>query len=350
LCAALNPNSKKILTQVLKEARERIQVDDDELTEARRRRGLIAAALLREFGRDARTYVNGSIAHGDALTPLTDIDLGIVIPDPDGEYGPHANGPGKLQARSADAIRRELKGEFPRLRVYTEDRKRAVYVVFGAPVDPNEDDFTADVIVALDHPSGVGLWIPLYETWDRSHPEGHTKLVRDAVRSSNVNYSRTVRLLKHWARKHSHPLCSWHIKALALAVLDVSMDQLVGMLAWFDYAIADLGVRDTPDPAGVTGPIVASIPRTELVEKLTKARGKLAEAIEFDQAGYGTLAVEALATFFNDDEMLPHPDPVEVAKQASQRSFDLRKARSARTSPMAATQVRHRTPVRSWAP
>jgi membrane protein implicated in regulation of membrane protease activity len=51
---------------------------------------------------------------------------------------------------------------------------------------------------------------------------------------------------------HSKPLCSWHIKALGLACLAVEMDQLDGMLTWFDHAIADLSWRETPDPATPT--------------------------------------------------------------------------------------------------
>jgi predicted nucleotidyltransferase len=344
-----NPDSPKILAKALREARERIQVCDDELTEARRRRGLLAECLRREFGPDSRTYVNGSIAHGDALTPLTDIDLGVVVPNPDGNYGPWAKGPEKLQQRAADAIRRDLKEEFPDLRVTVGGRKRSVYVAFGDPVDPDVDDFSADVIVALDHPA-QGLWIPNYTTWDRSDPEAHTRMVRDAVATSKVNYSKTVRLLKHWARRHSKPLCSWNIKALALGCLAVELDQLQGMVTWFDHAISELSWQETPDPAGVAGPISLPGDRMELVAKLKKARDKLAEAIAFANDGYDTLAVEALATFFNDSEMLPHPDPDEVAKQASQRALDLRMKRSASTTASAASQVRHRTAVRSWAP
>lgn len=346
---APNPNSKKLLTQVLREARERIQVSDEELDEARRRRGRLADALRREFGPGARCYLNGSIAHGDALTPLTDIDIGVVVPNPTGEYGPDAKGPGQLQQRAAAAIKRALQDEFPNLRVIVGGRKRSVYVSFGDPVDPDEDDFSADVIVALNHPI-QGLWIPNYTSWDRSDPEEHTRLVRDAVRTSKVNYSRTVRLLKHWARKHSKPLCSWNIKALALACLAAELDQLDGMLAWFDHAISQLSMEETPDPARVAGPIGLPGDRMDLVAKLKKARDKLDEAITFANDGYDTLAVEALATFFNDPEILPHPDPVEVAKQASQRALDRRTARSVATGAVAATQVRHRTPVRSWAP
>lgn len=348
-----NPDRKRVLPKVLKDARERIQVNDDELDEARRRRGLMASSLRHEFGRGSRTYVNGSIAHGDALTPLTDIDIGVVVPNPDGEYGPAGKGPDTLQERAAEALRRDLKDEFPNLRVIVGNRKRSVYVSFGNPVDPAQDDFSADVIVALDHPSGQGLWIPNYSSWDRSDPETHTRLVREAVKASKVNYSRTVRLLKHWARTHSKPLCSWNIKALALACLAVELDQLEGMVTWFDHAISDLSWRETPDPAGVAGPISLPGDRTELVAKLKKARDKLAEAIAYDEAGYDVLAVEALALFFNDPEMLPRPDAAAVAAQELQRTEDLRKARAPRavnTAPAVATQVRHRTPARSWAP
>ena len=69
-----NPILPLTLEQHLVEARHRIQVSEDELREARRRRRLLSDALVAEFPGSA-TYLNGSVAHGDALTPLTDVDL-----------------------------------------------------------------------------------------------------------------------------------------------------------------------------------------------------------------------------------------------------------------------------------
>jgi predicted nucleotidyltransferase len=187
------------LEQTLDKARRRIEVSMPELTEARRRRDLLAAALRIEF-RGCRIYVSGSVAHGDALCPLTDVDVGVVVADPNHLYGPGKRGPAALKERAARAIRDTLKDEYPRLRVIVAGRKRSLLVSFGDPVAKGLQDFTADVIVAVDNPTGAGLYIPRYVGWDRSHPEKHTELVRAAVASSKVSYSRVVRLLKHWAR------------------------------------------------------------------------------------------------------------------------------------------------------
>ena len=73
-----------------------------------------------------------SVAHGDANTPLTDVDLGIVV-DETG-YGPGKKGPLTLMERARDAIREHLKDEFSNLTVTVDGQKRAVLVRFGDPV------------------------------------------------------------------------------------------------------------------------------------------------------------------------------------------------------------------------
>jgi hypothetical protein len=128
----------------------------EELQEARRRRSLLIQALQDAFP-DGRSYINGSVAHGDANTPLTDVDLGVVV-DVEG-YGPDDRGAISLMEQAGDAIREHLKDDYDNLVVTVQGQKQAVLVRFGDPVTPGQTDFTADVIVALDHPSGEGLWI-----------------------------------------------------------------------------------------------------------------------------------------------------------------------------------------------
>ena len=336
------------LEQTLEAARRRVEVSKAELDEARRRRDQIGAALRAAFP-GSRVYINGSIAHGDALYPLTDVDLGLVVPDPDHRYGPGRRGPMELKNRAATAIRTALADEYPSLRVVVEGRKRSILVSFGSPVTRTEKDFTADVIVAIDNLAGAGLYIPRYDRWDRSHPELHTIMVRNAVRSSDVAFARVVRLLKHWARCHDKPLCSWHIKALALGCLTRPTSQLTGLLAWFDHAIADLHVRDTPDSAGVAAPIKTKMPRTQLVEKLIKARGQLAYAIELEAAGYDVLARDELAKFFNDDSMLPREDQGAVVAQEITRRSRIDRRRSSAPTLITGVRDRQHTATRSWA-
>lgn len=294
----------------LEAARHRIQVSDDELDEARRRRGLLCAALIKEFT-GSETYINGSVAHGDALTPLTDVDLGVIVLEARDTHGPGKKGCSDLEERAANAMREALKSEFPDAAVYWKDRQRSILVRFRKPVDPNEDDFTADVIVAIDNPDGDGLYIPNHLGWDRSHPQEHTAMVKAANKSSRSAYARVVRLLKHWNRSNGHPLCSWNIKALALDVLTSPSALLAGMLTWFDHAIDSLNEGLTEDPAGVAEkPISINKDMTldEVVDQLGDARDQLRAAVHLEKAGRPLQAQEQLAKFFNDEDMMPMPD------------------------------------------
>jgi hypothetical protein len=68
--------------------------------------------------------------------------------------------------------------------VTVKGQPRAALVRFGDPVTPIQPGFTADVILALDHPTEPGLHIPnteLPEQWDRADPETHTRMVASVV-------------------------------------------------------------------------------------------------------------------------------------------------------------------------
>lgn len=317
--ATLNPSSNVFdqppsLEEHLKAARDRIGVSDDELNEARRRRKILCDALVEEFA-DSDTYINGSVAHGDALTPLTDVDLGVIVLEASDTHGPGKKGCSDLEERAANAMRKALKPEFPDAAVYWKDRKRSILVSFRKPVDPNEDDFTADVIVAIDNADGEGLYIPNHLGWDRSHPQKHTAMVKAANKSSRSSYARVVRLLKHWNRSNGHPLCSWNIKALALDVLTRPDSLMAGMIAWFDHAIDALGEGLTEDPAGVADKPIAinkEMTLTQVVNHLEDALSQLHAAVRLEKAGRPLQAQEKLAKFFNDEEMMPMPEKKEL--------------------------------------
>lgn len=345
------PTSSAALEKILNAARQKIQVTEGELQEARKRRDAIRKALRQEFP-GSRSYVNGSIAHGDALTPLTDVDLGVVVPDPNHTYGPGKNGPTALQERAAEAIRVELKADYGDLAVEVKGRKRSILVRFRDPVTPTQADFTADVIVAIDNPDGAGLFIPRYNGWDRSHPEAHTSMVLAAVKDTDVTYARVVRLLKHWNRSNDKPLCSWNIKALALDCITHRVTMLEGLQLWFSYAAEQLDIGETEDPAGVAPhPIKLNEDwtRTDVVRKLRQSLTVLEFALQLANQGYEVLAQEQLADLFNDEEMLPHPTKSAVLKEQADRSKD--QASSTFGSPALITGInspRERVNARSW--
>lgn len=312
------------LEAILEAARHRIEVTDAELDAARKRRAMLASALLAEF-RGSEVYVNGSIAHGDALDPLTDVDLGVIVAEAVETHGPGKRGCSDLQERAANAIKAALRPEFENLRVEHRSRKRSILVRFGDPVTPGQTDFTADVIIAVDNTDADdnrGLWIPRYMGWDRSHPQEHTRLVLHANARSLSTYARTVRLLKHWNRANGKPLCSWNIKALGLDVLDESRPLLSSLDVWFTHAIRSLRVGLTEDPAGVAPKPISineKMTRTEVVDRLEKAHRLLRQSITYEDAGFGAMAHESLAKMFNDPEMLPYPDEKVVRAEAARK-------------------------------
>lgn len=334
-----------LLERILNEARKRIEVKDVELDEARRRRSIMCRALEIEFG--GRTFVNGSIAHGDALNPLTDVDLGVVEPNVDGLYGPSGKGPAELQERAARAVRVALEDDFPNLRIEWRNRKRSILVRFGDPVTPGEKDFTADVIVALDPPDLRGLFIPRNETWDRSAPETHTAMIKASNELTRSTFARVVRLVKHWARTHDRPLCSWNIKALALDVLVEEVTMLEGLRLWFGYAADELSNHETPDPARVAAEPI-HIPdgweRRDVVTELRNASIGLARAVRFEEEGYPALAIDELAKVFRDPQMMPGPDPKQLATEIAKRA----QAAAASVVPTAVTSDKPSPNRRAW--
>lgn len=308
--------SEPTLEDILNDARKRIEVEDDEIEEARERRDRMGAALRDEFP-GSTTYMNGSVAHGDALTPLTDVDLGVVVAAAVDSHGPGKKGPRDLMDRAAEAIRNELKEDYPKLSVTVEGQTRAVLVRFRDPVTPGAEDFTADVLVTVENKTGAGLYIPNVPGWDRSHPQKHTELIRQANKDSRYTFARGVRLLKHWCRQNGKPMCSWNIKALALGCLYKPLSMLDALETWFDYAYKELGKGLTTDPAKVTpDPIELNESKAVVLDRLKDASRTVKRARSLEADGYLLMAQQQLADLFNDEEMLPYPDGADLLAES----------------------------------
>ncbi|MFL5999749.1 MAG: hypothetical protein ACJ736_36580 [Streptomyces sp.] len=338
---------KESLAQLLDEGRRKIQVTDEELAEAKRRRRLLATSVGRVFS-GSTTYFNGSVAHGDANTPLTDVDLGVVLTAKDAEpYGPGKKSALTLMEIARDAIREDLGDEFPKLTIEVVGRRRAVLVRFGNPVTPGQDDFTADVMTAIPHASGRGLYIPntkIAAGWDRADPISHTRMVLQAIDDTNVVFARAVRLLKHWNGTHSKPMCSWNVKALCLGCLDGPMPLLNALQVFFTYAADEIDQGPTPDPAKVAGPIPLNMPRSEVHKRLCTARKYIDLAIEHEKAGRPLSAQNAL------HQVLPElvPDVNATEEEADRLTRTARSGGTALSGLGLATGLTTPTRPRAW--
>jgi hypothetical protein len=194
-------------------------------------------------------------------------------------------------------------------------------------VTAGQQDFTADVIVAIDNPDEPGLFIPNLPVngWDRSDPETHLELVKAAITATEVVFARTVRLLKYWSRRHSKPMCSWNIKVLALDCITEPMPLAEAMQAFFGYAAEELKQNQglTPDPAHVAGPIELNLARREVIIRLRTAEGNIARALEHEAAGRSASAQHELAMLLPD--IVPDADPSEVEAEEATRLADTTK-------------------------
>lgn len=338
----MSEESTGLLEELLDEGRRVLQVTPEELKEARIRRGRLAKALTDAFP-GSRTYVNGSVAHGDANTPLTDVDLGVVVAAADG-YGPGGLGPQPLMEQAKDAIKDHLEGDYEKLTVTVEGRKRAVLVRFGDPVTAGQDDFTADVITAIDNPHDAGLFIPnttLAEGWDRADPETHTELILNAIEATDRAFARVIRLLKHWRDRHGDPLCSWNIKALALeCIAEDPISLIQGLEMFFAHAAKSIADELTEDPAKVAGKIKLpkGMTRNDAARRLRRAQDKVQEAIEHEQAGRPALAQHALHAVL--------PEVVPDSNEADQLAEEAKRL----TTGVGLTTITAPTPTRAWAP
>ena len=272
-----------------------------ELTVARERAEAVTAAL-NDIYPGATVYQTGSIAHGDALSPLNDVDLGVILTGrPDLGPGPGQAGPRAEMRSTAAKLADRLRNQFPRLTA-DPDHKRSIVLEFNDPATPGMADFTCDVIIAIPGPGG-NLLIPntdLPSGWDENDPLGHAERLQQANQASAASFSRTVRLAKHWRNSQaSKPLYSWNVKTLALEAGDAPTLPFEGLYRFFAHAIHSVaeGPTENPGSANFPPPTVAT-DRLEVTHLLMDALATLARARMYALKGKLAVAIAELATLF----------------------------------------------------
>lgn len=178
-------------------------------------------------------------------------------------------------------------------------------VTFDSPL-PTGEDPTVDLIVALERRSQPGRWIPNTErhAWDPSHPEKHTELLTGGPDQLRRIRARAIRLAKGENKSTATPpLCSFNLEAFGLMFVEPGTNVTDALLALWENGAADLRLRLTPDPAGVSAPIkVADLQRA--VDRLDRAARHLRTALNHndDHARVRTELQKLWSDFVASDE------------------------------------------------
>ncbi|GAA2640958.1 hypothetical protein [Streptomyces vastus] len=262
----------------------RIAITNSEYAEAKKRLNVLSSALTEGFSQEV--YINGSIAHGDALSPLNDVDLGVVLGEP-WAARERWRSPEAIMKCACEVIETLARKRYPGISAEFAGQKRAVVVQFGDDARKPYRDFTADVIVALDYQEGRGVLIPNLQRqgWDRSDPIKHSEMIRLANSSTDLSFNAVVRIAKQWNRETGQPLSSWNIKALALSCITRPTTLTEGLCTFFHYANEALSSGLTPDPAGIGAPIGLEMRRSKVLAHLTNACDTFDRVIENAASG-----------------------------------------------------------------
>jgi hypothetical protein len=253
-----------------------VNVDADDLAEARRRRNVFCAELLKEDD-ILEVRPSGSLARGTHKDPVHDVDLVVVF---DAAKHPDWNQPGRSAdtalAHLQDAVRRRLESDGTGDVRLARPRDHSVKCFLDDPGDPSA--FTVDVTPALVRVEG-GIHIPESRsaTWVASDPQYLIDRVAERHREWN-EFARLVRVLKRWNTDHGGHMKSLTVEVLALTHLPVAArpNAVAAYFAATQEAVWDPIV----DPAGLCGPIQPDLDAAPVSEQLAKAADLANRAVE----------------------------------------------------------------------
>ena len=253
-----------------------VNVDPDDLREARRRRDLFKAALG-EADDVVEVRPSGSLARGTHKGPIHDVDILVMFRSSDhpdwGKPGPSALAALEhVRGLINDSLGTSGTGDVR----HTLLRNHSVKCFLDDPDDP--DAFTVDATPALDRAAG-GIWIPeqYNSKWIASDPQYLIDIV--AARHAEWNqFARLVRVLKRWNSDHGNYMKSLTAEVLALTHLPV-LDRPQAIASFF-AAAQEAVWSPIEDPAGLCGEIQPDLDRKAASDALSGAADLAARAIE----------------------------------------------------------------------
>ena len=258
------------------ELQTNVNVPEDALREARRRRDLFRTELAKEPD-VVEVRPSGSLARGTHKDPINDVDLVVLY---DESAHPDWNQPGPSAAAALEHARTAVNARLGSAGTgdvrHTRLRNHSVKCFLDDPGDP--DAFTVDVTPGVTRSEG-GIWIPeqVNKGWIASDPQYLIDVV--AKRHADWNeFARLVRVLKRWNADHGDHMKSLTVEVLALDHLPASSRQRA--LAAFFAAAQEAVWYPIEDPAHLCGAIQPDLDQGAASGALSKAAEVAARAIE----------------------------------------------------------------------
>ena len=258
-----------------------VNVDIDDLAEARRRRNAFCDELVKEDD-VIEVRPSGSLARGTHKDPVNDVDLVVVF---DAAAHPDWNQPGPSAeaalAHLQDAVRRRLGSDGTGDVRLTKPRNHSVKCFLDDPGDP--DAFTVDVTPAIVRVEG-GIYTPESKSADWVASDPQHLIDRVAKRHEDWNeFARLVRVLKRWNTDHGAHLKSLTVEVVALTHLPVAArpNAIAAYFAAPQEAVWD----PSEDPAGLCGPVQPDLAAGPASEGRAKAADLANRAVEAEANG-----------------------------------------------------------------
>jgi predicted nucleotidyltransferase len=262
--------------------RDSVRVPDSENREAKKVHPEIRGALEEQFERVVKTFLSGSYSRKVQVVKLNDVDVIVVLADPDGTFEASAGA-------ALEWMREAAKGSD--LVRHTKLGVRAVKLSLHGR------EFTVDLVAAREpEDGGEGLLLARHrpekghDDWQLLNPEGQKRAATDKNEETDRAYIPGVRIVKFWNQGEGKPLKNYHAEAILWHALHGPTGYPELAVRFFDEAYARLapGVR-TPDPgapgADPVDHLLEADDRAAARKKVEKARRMAHQAFESADLG-----------------------------------------------------------------
>lgn len=225
--------------------RDMVRVPKDENDIAKQTHPEIRETLARELPEHMETFLSGSYSRKVQVVKLKDIDVVVVLHDPDGDF-----------AQSAEAALEAIRKAASSSELVRSARKRRRSVRLTL----KDHEFTIDLVAALQPSDGrAGLLLARripeegLDDWTLEHPRGQLQAAIDKNEECGKIYIPSVRLVKYWLGTvwgdDKRPFRSYHAESVLHGALSKKVEYAEAMVLFFDEAYEALGpTHRTPDP------------------------------------------------------------------------------------------------------